>query len=123
MSIRRYYPLGGPVGGGGALAVTITPGIISIYTNDINGLLGAGAEAIPTGGTGTYEYSWAQIAGTPGVVISPSTLAKQVTFTSENMSGSPVERVSTWEVTVTDGVSTPATAQIDVNFGHGVVTP
>lgn len=120
-ALQRFFPLGA-AGGGGPLSVTISPASISIYVPFYEDPLQGGATAMPVGGGGTYGYLWEQIAGPGGATLGPSANAKSVTFTSINLSGGPVENVSTWQVTVTDGVNT-ATATIEVRFGHGVPSP
>lgn len=86
--------------------VSLTTG--SIYdAGDVN--------AVPSGGSGTYTYSWTRVSGSTAISATAST-SRATKFTS---SGTDVVNEAYFKCTVSDGVTSYDTDQIRVEFIHG----
>lgn len=83
----------------------------------VNGPSGntAPVTATPSGGTGSYTYSWTRISGDTSTVISATNTAS-VTFSRTNCVTN-VDYVSTWRCTVSDG-TTSAYKDVSVTLGY-----
>lgn len=68
--------------------------------------------AFPSGGTGSYSYSWTYVSGSVLTVSAPTSAATKFSATGKNLS-----QTSVYQVTVNDGVHT-ASFQVAVNLNE-----
>lgn len=110
-----------PGGGGGPLAVVLSASFAINYRQVPSGpsvvtLTTSAVTATPSGGTGSYTYSWAQVAGLSGITATAPTAASTA-FSATLTKNS--EKSGLWRCTVSDGVHT-ATADVSVDFAYYV---
>lgn len=95
-------------GGGGALAVGISPSMVNT-TRHATGFNSPSVTAIASGGSPAYSYAWTKLSGGAIICASPSS---SITLFSVSSMFDGETRTATFRMTVTDSLAATAVSDI-----------